>query len=572
MSPDDPTRDGRNLKVAPDNTPSKGFSKQGCGSMKQTAETNERPYTAECSDHALSIVIQTGLLISEPHFETGHVLEGIRATILRLESILRKTNHSYRFILPFRPGPEHAVLETLLDDTMWDQICHRPQVLLIAEEGDEEPEFFPFEGEISFDIAPVAPEEAIPGYDPVDDVIIDVSNLVILVGEWEPGATTYRRGSMFELAQVHGTTVVAIDPGTGETYELPHDDRIFETYTQLDEYNRESISAALYFATYQRYLKMLRTEAEKAGLPEDVIEPASGTLLPYFTRTQLLARRYRRYYTLAGTCVSLLSALAVATITCQTLFFPDVTWLIWLEVIEILCIIILMTGSRHGDFHRKWIDYNFLAERIRAAFFLCIVCIHCESSDTPPHMSLSNRPNDWMVIAFESIMETRPISYCRLDIPFAPMKKFFRSAWISNRLRFYEKASANASRTYLVMLILGEVLFVSTLIFAVMHAIGIGHAPAMPGGLNASLGLAYLTITLPALGSAIAAIRLQREYLRNGERYAHVVRHLTAIRSNVRHAQTMEDLCSLLEEMNELTLREQQNWRIVFRFRRIEAM
>ncbi|WP_319643595.1 hypothetical protein [Methanovulcanius yangii] len=540
--------------------------------MKQTAETSEGAFPGRDWDQPLSIVIQAGLIISEAHFETGRVLEGIRATILRLESILKKTDHMYRFVLPFRPGPEHAVLETLLDDTIWDHISHRPQVLLIAEQGHEEPEFFPFEGEISFDIAPVAPEEAIFGYDPVDDAIIDLSNLVILVGEWEPGATTYRQGSMFELAQVHGTTVVAVDPGTGETYELSHDDRIFETYTQLDEYNRETIPSALYHDTYRRYRKMLRTEAEKAGLPEDLIEPASDTLLPYFTRTQLLARRYRRYYTMAGTCVSLLSALAVATITCQTLFFPDVIWLIWLEVVEILCIIILMAASRHGDFHRKWIDYNFLAERIRAAFFLCIVCIHCESSDTPPHMSLSNRPNDWMVIAFESIMETRPISYCRLDIPFAPMKKFFRSAWISNRLRFYEKASAHASRTYIIMLILGEVLFVGTLIFAVMHAVGLGHAPGMPGGLNASLALAYFTITLPAMGSAIAAIRLQREYLRNGERYAHVVRHLTAIRSNVRHAHSMEDLCSLLEEMNELTLREQQNWRIVFRFRRIEAM
>lgn len=540
--------------------------------MTKMTGTGDGELTGITHDHALSIVIQTGLIISEYHFETALVLEGIKATVHRLESILKKTDHTYRFVLPFRPGPEHAVLETLLDDSIWDHISHPPEVLLIAEEGYEEPEFFPFEGEVSFDIAPVTPEEAIPGYDPTDDGIIDLANLVILVGEWEPGATAYRPKSMFELAEIHGTTVVAIDPETGETYELPHDDRIFETYTQLDEYNRESIPKGVYLATFQRYRKMLRTEAEKAGLPEDVIEPASATLLPYFTRTQLLARRYRRYYTLTGTSVSLLAALAVATITSQTLFFPEKTWIIWLEVVEILCIIILMAATKYGDFHRKWIDYNFLAERIRAAFFLCIVCIHCESPDTPPHMSLSNRPNDWMVIAFESIMETRPISYCRLDIPFAPMKKFFRSAWVSNRLRFYEKASAHAGRTYLAMLALGEILFVGTLIFAVMHALGFGHTVGADGGFDTALALAYLTITLPAVGSAIAAVRLQREYLRNAERYAHVVRHLTAIRSNVRHAHSMEELCNLLQEMNELTLREQQNWRIVFRFRRIEAM
>lgn len=34
----------------------------------------------------------------------------------------------------------------------------------------------------------------------------------------------------------------------------------------------------------------------------------------------------------------------------------------------------------------------------------------------------------------------------------------------------------------------------------------------------------------------------------------------------------MKDLCEFLEEMNEVTLREQQDWRIIFRFRQVEAM
>ncbi|HDQ07863.1 MAG TPA: hypothetical protein ENN44_03680 [Methanoculleus sp.] len=522
--------------------------------------------------HALTIVIQAGLVISEPHFETDCVLDGIKETVHRLESNLRNTDHTYRFVLPRRPGPEHAVLEALFKDSMWNRISHPPEVLLVAEEGHEDPDISPFGSGISFDVAEITPGGENSDYDRTYDGIIDLSNLVILVGEWEPGATEYRPESMFALAEMHGTTVVAIDPDTGDTYELSHDDRIFETYTQLDAYNSETVPAGLYSATFRRYLHLLRTEAGKAGLPEDVIEPALGTLLPFFTRTQLLARRYHRYYSLTGTSVSVLTALAVATITLQTLFFPEMTWLIWLEVVEILCIIILMAVTKYGDFHRKWIDYNFLAERIRAAFFLCIICLHCDSPDTPPHMSLANRPNDWMVIAFESIVETRPIPYCRLDLPFAPMKKFFRSSWISSRLRFYEKASAHASRTNLALLILGEALFMGTLVFAVLHALGVGHGTCTDGGVCTSLALAYLTITLPAGGAAIAAIRFRGEYLRNAERYAHVVRQLTTIHSNVRHAHSMEELCNLLQEMNELALREQQNWRIVFRFRRIEAV
>ena len=45
----------------------------------------------------------------------------------------------------------------------------------------------------------------------------------------------------------------------------------------------------------------------------------------------------------------------------------------------------------------------------------------------------------------------------------------------------------------------------------------------------------------------------------------------SSLRNQIHSAQNKVDLCRLLEEMNELTLREQQDWRIIFRFRDLEA-
>ncbi|WP_421909070.1 hypothetical protein [Methanolacinia petrolearia] len=239
----------------------------------------------------------------------------------------------------------------------------------------------------------------------------------------------------------------------------------------------------------------------------------------------------------------------------QTLFFTDFPELVWLEVAEIALIIGLMTASRYGDYHRKWIDYNFLAERIRAAFFISIVCVTCKSPDTPPHMSLANRPNDWMVMAFMSIVSLRPTAYCRLNIPFEPMKKFLKAAWINNSLAYYERESKRSKQRYSLLAVTGELIFVIVLFLAIIHATGIGHWEIHTDITVLHL-LAYLTITLPAVGSAIAAVRVQREYLRNSERYVHIVRHLTAIRNEMKHVSTMNELCSLLYEMNEITLRE----------------
>ncbi|GEM_PF-839282 len=518
----------------------------------------------------VSVPIQVGFIATEDRYEGERVIEAVKNTLHRLENILAATPHSYRFILPLHPGPEHVILEALLADPCWEH-CTSPEIIVVAEEDTKTPTNCPFEGEIKYTTELFSPEDTTPGFDPTADTIMDLSNLILLVGEWEPGSTRYRPGTVFDLARNHGRTIVTINPDTGATDELAHDDRIFTSYKQLNDYNEEYISRRRYAADFQRYQHMLREEAEKAGLPEDIIKPIYASLLPQFTRTKILAKKYRRLYSLTGNLVSALAAMAVATITFQTLFLPTMPILVWLEVLEIALIILCMSASRYGDFHRKWMDYNFLAERVRAAFFLCICCINCKKPEAPPHMSLAHRPNDWMVMAFESVIETRPVSFCRLDIPFDPMKRFFLSAWISNRLHYYEKAGSGSGRQYLIFTIIGEGLFVGTLFLAVVHALGIGHWE-LQYNIELATVLAFLTISLPAIGSAVAAIRVQREYLRNAERYSHVVRHLTAIRNQIRHARTMAELSGFLEEVNEITLREQQDWRIIFRFRGIEKM
>ncbi len=69
----------------------------------------------------------------------------------------------------------------------------------------------------------------------------------------------------------------------------------------------------------------------------------------------------------------------------------------------------------------------------------------------------------------------------------------------------------------------------------------------------------------------LQAIRVQREYLRNSERYAHLVRHLSTLSSRIKRAEDMDELIDLLKEANEITLREQQDWRIMFLFRDLET-
>ncbi|EHQ35467.1 hypothetical protein [Methanoplanus limicola] len=535
-------------------------------STDMQGQDNETPLV---TPGPLRTTVRIGLIVTDENFNLTCIIKAVKKNLNKIDGILSDTPHRYRFIIPYRPGSEHKILESLFADQVRKR-CTETEIALIKHpyENDEK---CPFNEKLPYITISFSLTDSTPGYDPVYDAVIDNSNIIFLIGEWEPKSAEYKKGSVFSLSRRYGRTIVSLDPQSGHTYEIPHEDRIFESYRDLNIFNTEKFSARSFQKNQSRYMKGIHEEAEKAGLDGKSLEPLYTTLLPHFTRTRVLMKMYKRYYRITGILVSLLAALAVATIAMQTIFFPEKPYLVWIEVAEIALIIVLMMGSRYGDYHRKWIDYNFLAERMRAAFFLCVICTTCEKPDTPPHMSIANRPNDWMVMAFEEMIKTVPLNYCRIDIPFEPLRKFFLSAWVNNRLGYYKKFSADAAKKYRILAIVGEFLFILTLILAVMHAFEVGHWEPYYDD-RIPMSLAFLTISLPAIGSAIGAVRTQREYLRNAERYSHTVRHLSSIKNEINHASTIPELCNFLQEINELTLREQQDWRIIFRFRKIEAM
>jgi len=401
------------------------------------------------------------------------------------------------------------------------------------------------------------------------EAVIRDCDLLVLVSKGRPEEDK-KTLDILRFARLVGRSLFHINARNGSVIEMRNNDRFLETLEHLNTYNRERLDENTFDKTVQNYANILTKKIIRSGIPPDVIRPLCRTIMPHFVKAHRLSSKYQNLYKSAGNMVYALSALAVLTITLQTLFFASAIWLIWLEVFEIAVILFLLVSSRLGEWHRKWIDYRFLAERTRAAFFLCIICIHCEKPPDSPYTNLAHRQNDWMVIAFEGILRMRPMEFCRLDIPFQPLKNFLLDAWVDNRLAYYSKSSEKNSIRYNLYAYVGESIFFITLILAVAHATGHEFEEAI-GIPLLPLILAALTITLPAIGAALSAIRVQREYLKNSERYAHIMRHLSSVRNRIHASMDLKTLCELLEEMNEVTMQEQQDWRITFKFRDIEA-
>ncbi|MGC9434899.1 MAG: hypothetical protein ACP5C4_02245 [Methanomicrobiales archaeon] len=525
---------------------------------------------------AIPVTLRIGVFGAEREAEGTHSRPCIRKVLARLDRIMQRTPHTCEIVSSCAEEAACSVVEEALDWTgrrgsphtfeahlptssdqclaMMDDDEGRARLQSLFERAERVNE--PATGD-----SPKSRRE-------VTREIIHTCDLLVVIwnGDEEPGETT---GELVKYARMVGRTIFLINPHTGTVREERHSDGVLESLEHIDVYNTETVAQEkIQRRVRERYL-WLAGKMQISGLPSSLLQPLCPALLPQFARADLLADRYNRLYMLSGTAVYLLAAAAVATVTHQTLFLPDAPGILWLEVLEIALILLLLMGSRILDWHRKWIDYRFLAERLRVAIFLSIICITPEHPDKDEH-DLFHRGGEWMMIVYREIMKDRPMEYCAITVPFEPIKTFLLEAWIDNRLSYYSRESERNRRRYSLMAEFGEMLFAVTLIAAAVHAAGLEEIWLFSIPAHTEL-LSAATILFPVIGAAVAAIRIQREYLRNAERYGHMVRDLSVISSQIKRTTDRSALVALLQNANEATFREHQDFRAVFRFHELEA-
>jgi hypothetical protein len=399
-----------------------------------------------------------------------------------------------------------------------------------------------------------------------------VQSCDLLIAIWDGRAAGGQGGTaeIVEYARRSGRTIFRIDARTGRFTEERQSDLALEALERLDAYNSEHLSHAEAAAAGEAKVAGLDEQAQRAGLASGALASLGDHLMPHFVRADLLAVRYQRRHSRAGTAVYVLAAAAIAIVALQATFLPGLPRLVWLEVAFMAGILVLLAFSRAGEWHRKWIDYRFLTERLRAALFLSTAGLDCEPPKPLPYLAPSHRPDDWMVRAFTWIWTSRPQGECDRPVDFEALRDFVRAAWIEGQARYYRMNSGQHRRRHLALLRGGEALFALTLAAAAIHASPLGEQlrPALPA-LPAVL-IAAATI-LPGIGAALAGIRMHREYLRNAERYSHMARYLAGIGEQIGQARDKPGLMRLLREANDVMLRENQDWRVVVLFQDLEA-
>uniref|UniRef100_UPI00351C28AA hypothetical protein n=1 Tax=Methanomethylovorans sp. TaxID=2758717 RepID=UPI00351C28AA len=339
----------------------------------------------------------------------------------------------------------------------------------------------------------------------------------------------------------------------------------------LDAYNKESLKpkeiSKLADSRYESFL----SKAPENSLILDSMKSFRDDFMPKYARASLLSKFYQKWYFRAGAMIYVFSALAVATVTLQTLFYPEHPEILWLEVLYMMGILITVYVSNKIGIHRRWIDYRFLAERMRTAIFFTIAGIGHAPLGYLPYVSKSQQTDYWLVKAFSWIWNTLPQNPQASSMDFSRLKAYMKTFWVEDQLKFYLEKSHENRSTHERYELMGVGMFILTLIAAFLHASKLEHFVLGHEVVNPNV-LASFGIILPAIGASLAGILSKREFLKNSARYEQMLSPLKGICKQMDDVKNMDQLIELLEQANDLILRENQDWRVSFLSQRLRPL
>ena len=308
-------------------------------------------------------------------------------------------------------------------------------------------------------------------------------------------------------------------------------------------------------------------EAIEAGLKEKIRE----TILPWYVRASLIAKKNQKLYLNTGLLVYLLSPLAVAAVATGILV-PGFAFAAF--ACELLALSVIFTALRLADgreVHKKWIEARFLTERLRSAVFMLACGARPSVFAAAPAVKAILGSGEWTTRLFAEIMartgKIEPGTASRATAGIA----FVRRHWLHDQVRFHQGKAARASLASRRLEKAGWAVFVAAILAAAWHilSMALGH----PGFLALlEKPVIFLAVVLPGLGAAIGGIRGHREHSRLAKKSQFMQAALQELESRFASAHGATELQALLRETEQLLLQETQEWLVLMKFARVEPI
>lgn len=316
-------------------------------------------------------------------------------------------------------------------------------------------------------------------------------------------------------------------------------------------------------------------------------------LLPRYIWADTLAVHFSHLYRSAYVSAYLLSALAVF-IALGGLFGngPDAlhtkVLLVAIELLVIGVVLAMILIGRRWLWHERWLDYRALAENLRHGRFLSFVSEFGRIHAAPP--APEQREPPWILWYVRATMREIGLPNAILDGTYqwrllnATLEHEIEGS--EGQLAYHRRTSNSLHHIDHLLHRLGVGCFMVTFVILLLFLGGYGletwlgtapgadHGSCFESPLScAKLWVTFLAAGLPALGAALAGIRVQGDFEGSRERSLTMVSALTKLAQNYRTAESrridLDETAELLIETAETMSEDLDAWQELYGRKRL---
>ena len=501
------------------------------------------------------------------------VRERVKKVLLKIDKKLTDTPYHLVVISPLAQGADRIVADEIIK-FRGSKYYSRTCLDVILQNKDHKDDSPPFNNLIDISSSTRTLDEILEAdfykdiaedYTHAGQLVVDECDFLIAVwdeNETKEGDTAH----IVKYARLNSLKpLFIINPTNYELASEVYTESFFQDLEYHNTYNQEYVDPSKLNKVINEKNYLLE-KMDTLKLDDKQKDSIKNNIFLQQIRANQLAMYYQRRHYLSINLVYYFSAAAVAVVTFQLLFLSWIPEILIAEAIMMLTIIILLYRNRKKDWHRKWIDYRYLAERLRAATIFSMAGLDCSLSEHLPHQRSGD---DWTLNAYQSVYQKQMKMPCP-DLDFKDVKNFVLDEWIRGQKKYYKDKSEEHHTTDKRLYWTIGISFGLAALGAFIHAFEI-FWPHLLGIKWVSNIITFAVIFLPALGASCAGIRIQHEYLRISRRYIQMVSYLQSVEYQIEKLVDDKDkLVKILEKANKMMLREHQDWRAIFSVRDAE--
>lgn len=230
--------------------------------------------------------------------------------------------------------------------------------------------------------------------------------------------------------------------------------------------------------------------------------------------------------------------------------------------VEMLITIAIILNARIGtrqEWHRRWLDYRQLAERLRPMRTLKLLGI---AAPDPPGTETNPVPKRWIDWYASGVWRAMGCPSGTIDADCANrLADAIADHEVAPQVGYHERHAEQIEKLDHRLELIGTILFVATLLVSVATMIGY----AIGGSFVEAYGNWFTLVSagFPALGTAIFGIRFQADFGGDAVRSMATADTLEQIDQELRKEITLSRTADLAEQAGRIMLSDLDEWRLV---------